>query len=333
MVRVGIIGLGFMGRMHYGAYQDVPGCRLWRLPMPTPSGPRAICRTGGERPRPRSETTPDGPHPRHDRLPRADPRTEVDVDRRLPPDACSTWQVATRAIETGKHVSARSPWRAPCADATGSSPPPRRIPEAASSCPRCACDSGASGSGSSRPWTSSGTARCARATFRRAGTMPGRMVPRWQTLGGRALDLHVHDVDFVYHLFGKPRAVFSRGYSKDTANSITSSRNTSTIPPPLSPPRGHGHGRRLRLPMHFNVNFDRATADFEFGREKPCFVHGRECSVDHATHNGYVGEMRYLVDCINKGRPTRVTAEDAVTGLQIIEAERQSSAAGKVVEV
>ena len=27
-VRVGIIGLGFMGRMHYGAYQSVPGAQV-----------------------------------------------------------------------------------------------------------------------------------------------------------------------------------------------------------------------------------------------------------------------------------------------------------------
>jgi len=87
--------------------------------------------------------------------------------------------------------------------------------------------------------------------------------------------------------------------------------------------------------MQFTVNFDRATAEFDFARDKPLtlYADGNAQSID-PTHNGYVGEMRYFIDCINKGtRPTKVTAEDAVMGVRIIEAERQSSAAGKAVEV
>jgi predicted dehydrogenase len=173
------------------------------------------------------------------------------------------------------------------------------------------------------------------ATFRRAGTTPGGWFRNGALSGGALLDLHVHDVDFVYHLFGKPKAVFSRGYSKDTGeldHIITQYLYNSPALVTAEGAWGMADGFGFR--MQFNVNFDRATAEFEFGREKPLMVYvdGKAQTVDHPTHNGYVGEMRYLVDCINnKQAPTRVTANDAVTGLQIIDAERQSVQSGQVV--
>lgn len=175
------------------------------------------------------------------------------------------------------------------------------------------------------------------ATFRRAGTTPGGWFRNGKLSGGALLDLHVHDVDFVYHLFGKPKAVFTRGYSKDTGElDHVVTQYLYDSPAIVTAEGAWGMADGFGFRMQFNVNFDRATAEFEFGRDKPLtlYVGGKAQSVDHPTHNGYVGEMRYFIDCINKGtRPTKVTAEDAVMGLRIIEAERQSSAAGKAVEV
>ena len=52
------------------------------------------------------------------------------------------------------------------------------------------------------------------ATFRRVGSMPAGWFKEGKLSGGAIFDLHVHDVDFIYHLFGQPRGLFSRGYSK-----------------------------------------------------------------------------------------------------------------------
>ena len=49
---------------------------------------------------------------------------------------------------------------------------------------------------------------------------------------------------------------------------------------------------------------------------------------------GYAGEMAYFIDCVRTGRkPTRVTAEDAVVGLRIVEAEKRSVETGQPVAV
>ena len=50
------------------------------------------------------------------------------------------------------------------------------------------------------------------ATFRRVGSIPAGWFRDGKASGGGILDLHIHDTDFIYHLFGKPRAVFSQGY-------------------------------------------------------------------------------------------------------------------------
>ncbi len=54
------------------------------------------------------------------------------------------------------------------------------------------------------------------ATFHRLGVCPAGWFQDGKISGGALLDLHIHDVDFIYHLFGKPDGVFSRGYSKVT---------------------------------------------------------------------------------------------------------------------
>ena len=50
------------------------------------------------------------------------------------------------------------------------------------------------------------------ASFLRQGTAPPGWYRNGEMSGGAILDLHIHDTDFVCHLFGKPKAVSSRGY-------------------------------------------------------------------------------------------------------------------------
>ena len=88
--------------------------------------------------------------------------------------------------------------------------------------------------------------------------------------------------------------------------------------------------------MQFAVNFENATAEFEFGREKPLLVYrnGKAETIEVSKGDGYIGEKSYYVDCIAKSvKPSKVTAEDAVNGPEtpIIEAEEKSVKSGAVV--
>ncbi len=57
--------------------------------------------------------------------------------------------------------------------------------------------------------------RVVAATFQRLGAAPTWSIDNWfldeKRSGGMALDLHIHDTDFVQYLFGVPRAVCSFG--------------------------------------------------------------------------------------------------------------------------
>ncbi|MEL7087339.1 MAG: Gfo/Idh/MocA family oxidoreductase, partial [Planctomycetota bacterium] len=55
------------------------------------------------------------------------------------------------------------------------------------------------------------------ATFRRVASHPGGpFYSDGDACGGAILDLHIHDSDFVRHLFGEPADVDTRGYRKTT---------------------------------------------------------------------------------------------------------------------
>ena len=334
MVRVGIIGLGFMGRMHYGAYQDVPGAQVVAVCDADPKRAAGDLSDGWSNvpgadvkqlPMDRIKGTCDW----KDLI--AMPNVDL-IDVCLPTP--QHLEVVIPAIETGKHVLCEKPMARTLADA-------QAIASAAAKSKGFFMPAMCMRFWGEWEWlkqvvTEKRYGEVRSATFRRAGTAPAGWFRNGKLSGGALLDLHVHDVDFVYHLFGKPKAVFTRGYSKDTGeldHVVTQYLYDSPVIVTAEGAWGMSHGFGFR--MQFTVNFDRATAEFDFARDKPLtlYTDGKAQSID-PTHNGYVGEMRYFIDCINKGtRPTKVTAEDAVMGVRIIEAERQSSAAGKAVEV
>jgi predicted dehydrogenase len=175
------------------------------------------------------------------------------------------------------------------------------------------------------------------AVFRRLGATPQGWFRNGKLSGGGILDLHIHDVDFIYHLFGKPKGVFSRGYAKDTGEIDHLLTEFLYDQPVLVAAEGAwgldaGYGFR----MGFTVNFERATADYQLGREQPLVLYadGKSHKVDHPAHDGYTGELSYFLECVKTNtRPERVTAQDAVTSIQIVEAEKQSIHSGGVAQV
>jgi predicted dehydrogenase len=88
--------------------------------------------------------------------------------------------------------------------------------------------------------------------------------------------------------------------------------------------------------MAYTVNFEGATADYDFGRGEEAlrlFEEGQPAqTVRCEKSDGYRGELGYFLECIGqKTRPKRVTAEDGVLSLRICEAEERSVLSRKVV--
>lgn len=340
MVRIGIIGLGFMGRMHYTTYEKLAeaGARVTAICDADPKRASGDLSGGwGNVPGADVQRLP------MDRIKGTCDWRELinspDVDL---VDICLPTpqhvEIATAALAAGKHVMCEKPLALTSADA------------------RVIADAAAKAKGFFMPamcmrfwgeweWLKRAVAeghygKVLAATFRRVGSLPAGWFANGKLSGGALLDLHVHDVDFVYHVFGRPKQVYSRGYvggSGEIDHVVTQYNYGAAGATAGGTPMVWTEGCWTASPgygftMTYTVQFERATADFAFGRTPTLRLcaDGKETVPDYPKHDGYVGEMGYLIECVRTGqRPQRVTAEDAVAGLQVAEAERRSILSGR----
>jgi predicted dehydrogenase len=158
-----------------------------------------------------------------------------------------------------------------------------------------------------------------------------------QSNGGALLDLHIHDTDFVQHLFGMPKAVTSFGYSKLTGATDHVLTHYD-----------YGDGRLIAaegawcmapgfgLNMQFEVNFEHATAAFDLAKDQPLRLiqDGQAMPIEIEPGLGYQYEIAYFIDCIEKGqKPTRVTMEEGANAVTICDAEQRSIDHGQRVTI
>lgn len=158
-----------------------------------------------------------------------------------------------------------------------------------------------------------------------------------QDLGGALLDLHIHDTDFVNHLFGKPAGVFSSGVLGDSGaiNHVVTQYNYP------NGPNVSAEGSWL-LTQGFNMSYtllcQQATLDFDLARGDKALIiseTGKEPRVvDTGEGDGYSKEIDYIIGCVAKQQaPTIVTALDGMTALEICEAEERSIRSGAPVKL
>lgn len=263
MLRIGIVGLGFMGMVHYLSYRKIPGCRVV-----------AICDTHDERLRGdwtaiKGNFGPPGGQvdlagvatfPRlEDMLEQA----ELDlVDVTLPTPGHAEATIAT--LESGRHAFCEKPMALALDD-----------------CDRMLAASGAAGRrmyvGQVLPYFPEFAWALDAVRDRRYGGLVGgrfrRVIadPTWVSnfwspdVGGPLFDLHVHDAHFIRLLFGMPTDVVSEGSTRsgmpelwetkfrfaDAALGVTA---TSGVHSAKEPTFEHG----------FEIQFERATLKFDF---------------------------------------------------------------------
>jgi predicted dehydrogenase len=179
------------------------------------------------------------------------------------------------------------------------------------------------------------------ARFRRDSAMPAwsqqGTYSGGQDLGGALFDLHIHDADFVNHLFGKPAGVFSSGV-------LAASGAINHVITQYDYPGGpsvHAEGSWL-MAKGFNMAYtlfcEQATIDFDLARGADALKvteTGKEPRVvDAGEGDGYSKEIDYIIECVAGGvKPSVVTAIDGLTALEICEAEEQSIRSGQLVKL
>jgi predicted dehydrogenase len=156
--------------------------------------------------------------------------------------------------------------------------------------------------------------------------------------GGALLDLHIHDVDFIQHCFGRPRAVFASGYTKvsgaiDHVVALFEYSGGPTVSAEGSWAMAEGFG----FNMAFTVNFERATADYDLARGAEALrlvTAGATNTIRLDQPDGYVGELRHFAESIAAGKaPTAVTPRDAAAALELCEAEEASVQTHRAISV
>jgi predicted dehydrogenase len=171
------------------------------------------------------------------------------------------------------------------------------------------------------------------ATFRRVASHPqGPFYADGEQNGGAALDLHIHDADFVQHLFGMPSRVTSVGYSNPTTAVDHISTQYKVAGAPLVTAEGSwAMAEGFSFRMQYMVNFEQATATFDSASDRPLTLSkdGETKDIELESGMGYDHEIAYFVDCIKQGKkPQRVTMRDGAEAVRLIEAEVESVKSG-----
>lgn len=178
------------------------------------------------------------------------------------------------------------------------------------------------------------------ARFRRVGEPPawGREAYfNGAASGGALLDLHIHDVDFVQYLFGRPQAVYAQGFTFHSgAIDHVVAQYTVASGASVSAEGSWMMSDGFGFNMAYTVIFERATADYDLARGAEAlklFEQGKGARVvPPEPGDGYIGELGYMTDCIEQRRPpARVTGQDGLSAVEICEAEDESIRTGKPV--
>ncbi|HMP05922.1 MAG TPA: Gfo/Idh/MocA family oxidoreductase [Lacipirellulaceae bacterium] len=334
MIQVGVVGLGFMGMIHYLSYRKLPGVRV-----------AAICEVNPRR------LTGDwtdikgnfGPAGEQMDLSGVATFTELDqmlaldeldlIDVTLPPALHADAAIA--ALRAGKHVFCEKPMSLRLAEC-------ERMIAAAATADRRLLVGHVLPFFPEYAWAlaavRSGQYGALRGgAFRRVISNPAWLRNYWEAdqVGGPLFDLHVHDAHFIRLLFGMPVSVHSRGR---THNGLPEHWHSQFDYGPDGPIVSAVSGTIAQQGRPFNhgfeIHLERATLLFEFavlgdaGRYlcPPTVLHedGRAEEVslgDGDPMHAFEAELRTVVDCVRKNQESDVLggalARDAVALCQM----------------
>jgi predicted dehydrogenase len=166
--------------------------------------------------------------------------------------------------------------------------------------------------------------------------------------GGAALDLHIHDVDWICYCLGRPKAVTSQGVQSQAGwdhiftqyqyDGIVAIAEGGWNYSPSFPFRAAlmvlCEGGQIELDFAKTPSY----AVFRKGAAEP--EHPEVAKIEGAAGaggniadlGGYFVECQYFVNCVEKGEaPTVVTPADGVQAVEVALAEIESARTGKTV--
>ncbi len=155
--------------------------------------------------------------------------------------------------------------------------------------------------------------------------------------GGGALDMHIHDTDFVVSLLGTPDSVSSRGTTDETGMShIFTFYDYNDRDVVVTAEGGWNYPEKWGLQMGFQAVFENGAVDFDstseptlkvtVGDQEPeplpyesPGVGDSESDVGNLSAlGGYFNEIQYFIDCLESNKsPDRASGEQAARSLYV----------------
>jgi predicted dehydrogenase len=346
MIRVGIVGLGFMGWMHWLAHQKLRGVRV-----------TAVCdrndhRLAGDFRDVRGNFGPPGRkvslrgvscHADWREFVRDPSLNLVDITLPTPLHA----DVAVAALAAGKHVLCEKPMALSPADCG-------RMVQAAKRAGRMLLVAHVLPFFPEYAWAlrvvrSGRHGKLLGGSFKRVISDPTWIEAYWSAdhIGGPMFDLHVHDAHLIQLLFGQPAGVTTTGRSRNGVPEYwhtlfhfdTGAAVQSTCGVIEQPGRSFDHG--------FEIHLERATLAFEYGvlQGKGRYL----CEPMLLGQNGriarpklpasepidaFIAELREATRCVRANRRSEnLNAELAMTAIGICHAEAASLDCGRRVDI
>ncbi len=332
MLQIGLLGAGFIGSTHAAALAQIDGARLAVVADANRAAADALAVQVGARP---CYTVDDALN---------DPTIDA-VSICLPTFLHASTVVA--AAERGKHILCEKPLALSLEDADRMSAAVRRagvkamVAQVIRFWPeyvriREALDAGQVG----RPRMATGARLASPPTWGAWFADPAKS-------GGALFDLHIHDLDFVYSLFGRPRRVYAVGAQGPAGGwdhvltSLDYEDKKAVLEASYAFPPG------FPFQMAFRLTGDAGCVDFSFGGvaqvderaagQTHLVLYRPETAPEHLqppAEDGYVAEIRYFVHCLLEDcHPAVATLAEARDVLTIALAARQSLETGAAVEL
>jgi len=171
------------------------------------------------------------------------------------------------------------------------------------------------------------------AMFQRLGSPPGWSLDNWfvdeQRSGGVALDLHIHDTDYVQYLLGMPKAVCSHGAVGPRGQLIhIVTQYVYGDDQVVTAEGGWGMMPGFGFEMSFNLILEKATIVYDVTRQpalRVCPAEGEVFTPQVLPQDGYVRQVGHFARSIQgQAVPPVITLEQSRDSVKIVEAEKQS---------
>jgi len=179
-------------------------------------------------------------------------------------------------------------------------------------------------------------------SFRRLTSPPTWSWQNWlinpDRSGGALMDLHIHDTDFVQYLFGLPTAVRSEAIKGQSGGlDYVATQYVYPEPKVVVAEGGFVNTPEFKFEMSFNIVLERGLLTYDCTRE-PTFtlypLEGKPFSPEVEAGDGYSLEIAHFVRQVEgQNVPDIIRPDDSLNAVKIILAEKHSAQSNKEVPI